>query len=228
MRLTITDVFNQLDAKPLKPMIEIDFWYFHWLYYNDVETFNYSINVLISWFIWATSQEHELEMLEGQHTTGWITLTVSKLHCIVLFCLANKTFPFLSSSFPKTRDGVFFGRIKAPLTWTNCENINWPCSWASIGDAVSVKLQASSIYTKLRATQKSQNNKMVWVGSALKYHPVPSLTALPQGHVSVDQVSQGLIQPGLQYFMEGASIISLSNKGPTSYNTSLCMYYKLM
>lgn len=108
MCLTITNVFNQLGAKPLKPMIKIDFWYFQWLYYNDVKTFNYSINVLISWFIWATSQEHELEMLEGQHTTGWITLTVSKLHCIVLFCLANKTLPFLSSSLPKTRDGCFF------------------------------------------------------------------------------------------------------------------------
>lgn len=112
MCLTITNVFNQLGAKPLKPMIKIDFWYFQWLYYNDVKIFNYSINVLISWFIRATSQEHELEMLEGQHTTGWITLTVSKLHCIVLFCLAKRHFLFCPPPSPKLEMGVFLEGLR--------------------------------------------------------------------------------------------------------------------
>lgn len=51
-------------------------------------------------------------MLEGKHTNRLKNIIVSKLHRIVLFCLANKTPPFLSSSLPKPRDGDFLEGLR--------------------------------------------------------------------------------------------------------------------
>jgi len=56
----------------------------------------------------------------------------------------------------------------------------------------------------------SSNHRMVWVGSDLKDHLVQP-PCLEQGHLPLDQVAQGSIQPGLEHF-QGGGIHSFSGQ----------------
>jgi len=52
---------------------------------------------------------------------------------------------------------------------------------------------------RINELSKTQNHRMVWVGRDLIDRPVPTLL-LWAGHLSLDQVAQSPVQPGLEHF----------------------------